>query len=137
MATAREQMKTVETELERVQGEMARLKIEEDTLKRLLAKMGSKAVPSGTPRKRAPNVKPVVLDIMESAGAVGATSAEVDMAVREKVPTVAKDTVASVLSRLKSDGALTFNGERYFHDKFRPRNAVKTILDGGVPSAYN
>jgi hypothetical protein len=58
---------------------------------------------------------------MHRAGFTGATSAEVDEAVRRQVPTVAKDTVGSVLSRLKSDGALTHDGERYYEKRFAPQ----------------
>ena len=51
----------------------------------------------------------------------GATSTEVDELVRQKVPSVAKDTVGSVLSRLKGDGALVHDGERYYDKRFAPK----------------
>lgn len=44
----------------------------------------------------------------------GITTREVDDAVRLANPSVAKDPVGSVLSRLKSDGALRFDGGRYY-----------------------
>ena len=121
MANAREQMKTIEAELHRIQAEIAKLRIEEETLRRLLAKIEGKGYVAER-KRRAPNVKPVVLDIMTKAGEVGATSTEVAEAVKEKVPEVAKDTVGSVLSRLKSDGALIYDGVRYFDSRFRSRS---------------
>ena len=120
-------MRLVEAELERVRREIVQLKIEEATYERLLQKMASEQLPAGTARVRSPNVKPMVLSVMHQVAAKGATSSEVDEIVRQNVPTVGKDTVASVLSRLKGDGALVFDGERYYEKQFAP--------DGGtIPS---
>lgn len=127
MARASEQMKMMESELERVQREIERLKVEESLLLKMLAKMrGEEPAPS---RTRSPSVKPIVIDIMRQAGAAGATTQEVDEQVREKVPSVAKDTVGSVLSRLKGDGALVYVGERYYEKQFAPKgdNPFKVV----------
>jgi hypothetical protein len=122
MATAREQMKIVEGELERIRAEIARLRAQEDVLEGVLRKYSGNDAPPAEPaaRKRSANVKPLVLEIMHQAGFVGRTSAEVDEEVRKTVPTVAKDTVGSLLSRLKADGALSFDGERYYEKQFAP-----------------
>ena len=118
MSTAREQMKMIEGELARIRAEIEKLKAQEEVLLRLQGQMsGEPVVPV---RKRSPNIKPLVLDIMARAGCTGATTSDVDKEVREKVPTVAKDTVGSILSRLKSDGALTYDGERYYEKRFTP-----------------
>lgn len=122
MASAREQMKIFESELARVRSEIEKLRIEEALLLKMLAKISGEPEPSAQPaRTRSPNVKPVVLDIMHSVGPLGATTTEVDDLVRAKIPSVAKDTVGSVLSRLKSEGALIYSGERYFEKQFAPR----------------
>jgi len=118
VASARDQMKMIEEELRRVRAEIERLRIEEALLSKMHDKMSG--VPEQPARGRAMRVKPVVLDIMKSAGAAGATSAEVDLMVRERVPNVAKDTVGSILSRLKGDGALVYDGERYYEKRFDP-----------------
>lgn len=68
---------------------------------------------------------------MKVAGVNGASSAEVDEQVRARVPTVAKDTVGSVLSRLKSDGALVYVGERYYEKGQEP----KPVVVGGTWNA--
>lgn len=120
MANARDQMKMIEAELERVRGEIEKLRVEEALLVKMLGKMSGDPT-AGKKRTRSPSVKPVVLDIMREAGANGATTAEVDRLVREKVPSVAKDTVGSILSRLKSDGALSYVGERYYEKQFAPK----------------
>ena len=121
MATARDQMKALDAKLERIQAEIQRLKAAEQALLELRAEItGDAPEVISKPRKRSPSVKPVVLDIMSHAGASGATTQEVEQRVREIVPTVAKDTVASVLSRLKSDGALVYEGERYYEKRHAP-----------------
>lgn len=122
MATAREQMKTIDAELERVRAEIAHLQTEEAILIRLRAKMGGESVEVVAPRKRSSSVKPLVLDLLRMAGSDGMTSADVGILVRERVPEVAKDTVGSVLSRLKADGALSYVGERYYEKKFAPKD---------------
>jgi hypothetical protein len=114
-------MKIIEGELAQVRAEIERLRVKEETLLGLLGKMGGESPSPSTQRKRSPNIKPLVLELMNRAGFTGATSAEVDQAVRQRVPTVAKDTVGSVLSRLKSDGALTYDGERYYEKQFAPK----------------
>jgi hypothetical protein len=118
MTTAREQMNTIKGKLATIRAEIARLKAQEEVLVELIGQEAGEAPPPA--RKRSPNIKPLVLDLMHRAGFTGATSAEVDYAVRQRVPTVAKDTVGSILSRLKADGALTYDGERYYEKQFTP-----------------
>jgi hypothetical protein len=70
-----------------------------------------------TRRTRIPNVKGTVLDIMARAGSTGRTSIEVLTEASHRSPGVSRDTISSVLSRLKSDGALRYDGMRYFDAK--------------------
>jgi hypothetical protein len=129
MARKNEQMKIIEGELAQVRAEIERLKVKEETLLSLLGKMGGEGAPPPTvQRTRSPNIKPLVLEIMHRVGFTGATTAEVDREVREKVPTVAKETVGSILSRLKSFGALTYDGVRYYEKQFTP----KPPFEGGL-----
>lgn len=120
MASAKDQMRMLQGELDRVRAEIDRLKVEEALLVKMLGKMGDQSVKKAR-RQRAPAVKPVVLDVMKDAGINGATTSEVDERVRTVVPTVAKDTVGSILSRLKGDGALTYVGERYYEKGKEPK----------------
>lgn len=120
MTTAREQMNNIKGKLASVRAEIARLRAQEEVLLELIGQDGGEPSPA-TGRKRSPNIKPLVLELMNRAGFTGATSAEVDKAVRLRVPSVAKDTVGSVLSRLKSDGALIYDGERYYEKQFAPK----------------
>ena len=121
MATPGKNMKPIDDEISRIDAEIARLQGERSGLlkaKELLTGEGNE--PARPLRRRAPSVKPVVLDVMRNAGPRGATTAEVDRHVRLAVPTVAKETVGSILSRLKSDGALVYEGDRYYDKRHAP-----------------
>lgn len=120
MATAKDQMKTIKDELDRVRVEIERLRLEEGVLSRLLAKINGEAEPVPLPRKRATNVKPLIIDIINRAAGKGATSSEVAALVQSAIPGVAKESVGSILSRLKSDGAFVYVGERYYERQFAP-----------------
>ena len=60
------------------------------------------------------NVKRAVLDIVHEAGRVGVTAAEVIDRAAAKGRELNPGSVASLLSRFKQEGALTFDGERYY-----------------------
>ena len=72
-------------------------------------------------KPRNANVKGVVLDIMVAAGPEGRTSAEVVMLAQQKLPGVVRDTISSILSRLKAAGALAHDGLRYYEARHAPR----------------
>lgn len=125
MASAKDQMKMIETELARVRNEIEKLRVEEALLVKMINRMSGIAEVELEPRQtrtRSPSVKPVVIDVVRAAGHNGVTTVEADTLVREKVPTVARDTVGSVLSRLKGDGALVYVGERYYEKSFAPKD---------------
>lgn len=123
MTTAKEQKMMIEGELTRIRADIEKLRAQEEVLLKILAQANGE-VPN-PPRKRSANIKPLVLDIMADAGFAGATTAEVDKLVRDKVPTVARDSVGSILSRLKSAGALTYDGERYYEKRFTPASPTQ------------
>jgi hypothetical protein len=131
--TKGQRMKSIDDEIARIDSEIERLKVRREAfldMKTML--VSGAATPSlSQPRKRAANVKPLVLDIMAGAGIAGATSGEVTERVNEKLPTVAKDTVGSVLSRLKADGALVYDGERYYDARYAPSKQ-----DGPPPFSF-
>lgn len=130
MANAKDQMKMLEEELGRIRSEIEKLQAQEALLVRMLGRMSGDPSLGKTGRKRSPSVKPVVLDVMREKGEEGATTAEVDELVRIKVPSVAKDTVGSILSRLKADGALAYDGERYYEKKHAPKTEPSPFDSG-------
>jgi len=120
---ANKKMEPLNEEIARLDAEIARLQGERAGLLRAKELLTGEVIAKPV-RKRASPIKPLVLDIMRHAGPQGASSSEVDAKVRERVPSVAKDTVGSVLSRLKSDGALVYVGERYYEKGQEPKPTV-------------
>ncbi len=116
-------MKVLDDDVARVDAEIARLQALREGLLRakVLISGETPATPNVDGRKRSPNIKPLILDYMKSVEARGATSIEVSAIIKERVPTVAKDSVGSILSRLKADGALAYDGERYYDARFAPK----------------
>jgi len=130
MARESKQMSVVKAQLDSVRAQIERLKVKEETLLELLRELAGEPAPVERPvRKRSPNIKPQVLAYMEQAAEKGATTSEVDETIRALNETVAKDTVGSVLSRLKSDGALVYDGERYYDKRYAPSPRP---FDGGL-----
>jgi hypothetical protein len=122
-------MKPLDEEIARLDAEILRLQAERAGLIRAKELLGGVSAEPAAPRKRASSVKPLVLDYLKAVGVKGATTAEVDATVRMMVPEVAKDTVGSLLSRLKSQGALVYEGDRYYEAKFAPslRNPFRVV----------
>lgn len=118
--TRGQKMKALTDEIARIDAEIERLRARRQAFVDALG-MTSGNIPAPAPRRRSANVKPLILDIMREADTLGATSIEVLEKVKAKVPTVAKDTVGSVLSRLKADRALSYDGERYYDIRFAPK----------------
>src|SRR5271157_116244 len=100
MSANGKKMKPIDDEIARIDAEIARLQGRREGLlqaKALMLGHGQREqelVPQkGELRKRSPNIKPLILDIMTAAASEGATSAEVSVRVKDAVPTVAKATV--------------------------------------------
>ena len=55
-----------------------------------------------------------MLEIVQEAGKVGVTTSEVMSRAGAKGRVLKANSVASMLSRFKQDGALVFDGERYY-----------------------
>lgn len=130
MATARENMKVLHDELARLTRQIEELLAEKRALERVLSLMNGdtfkaealKLAPD-LPRKRTPNVKILILELMELAGSAGMTSHDVINAAAERGQELSRDTVSSVLSRLKKDNALKYDGSKYYDARYAPKAA--------------
>lgn len=77
-----------------------------------IATMGGHALPVGG-RLRQPNVKKTVMGLVHDAASNGITALEVVDRAAGKGRTLDRNSVSSLLSRMKREGTLTFDGERY------------------------
>jgi hypothetical protein len=123
--------KPIDEEIARLEAQIARLEGMREGLLQAKALIQGQGQPATEPapkrRKRSRNIKPLIIDTMIAAAYDGATSADVSAIVREKVPSVAKYTVGCTLSRLKAEGALAFDGERYYESRFAPKSERRSF----------
>lgn len=87
---------------------------------------GEPATPEREPSKpRRGGLKETVIDLYQEAGEAGLTTNGCVLAAREKGIKLQPPSVSSTLSRLKADGVLMYDGERYRLKKFAgPRSTA-------------
>ena len=103
-------LQKLEQERSRLQRQVEALQNEIRGLDRAIALCGSDKVER---RERPKNVKATVLKIVEDAGPVGVTAAEVMAAALNRGIHLEKATVASHLSRFKFNGLVDLRDGRY------------------------
>lgn len=118
MARNTKQMQQLSGLRDRLQGQIAQtLKTLEALQNQLLgveASMKALGSPSGAAPPLRRNVKRTVMELVQEAGRAGITAAEIVERAASKGRQLAQPSVSSLLSRFKRDGALTFDGERYY-----------------------
>ena len=131
--SARANLRLLEDRRNQLRAELGAVKARLDEVESLIRAMGGEdatkpaaTLPAASPgRTRRGDLNNIVLSLCEQAAEAGLSSAEcVDRA--SKTGTALKPaSVSSLLSRLKADGVLMFDGERYRLKRFAgPRSAV-------------
>jgi len=109
-------MKAIEDAIAKLENDRARIDGQIEGLKQAL-KLSSGLVVAQEfavqRRTRRGNLKETVLDLMEEAAERGLTTDECVQKAKEKDISLVPSSVSSLLSRLKSDGLLFFDGSRY------------------------
>jgi hypothetical protein len=109
-------MKAIEDAIAKLENDRARIDGQIEGLKQAL-KLSSGLVVAQEfavqRRTRRGNLKETVLDLMEEAAEHGLTTDECVQKAKEKDISLVPSSVSSLLSRLKSDGHLFFDGSRY------------------------
>ena len=91
---------------------LADARVRLNAYEKAIAAVEGTVLPSG-PRSRQSNVKRTVMGIINDAALTGITAAEVVDRGNAMGKALEKRSVSSLLSRLKREGTLTFDGERY------------------------
>jgi len=102
-------MKDMQSRLDLIDREIEKLQAQKELI---LDMMGTTPEPEQA-RARKGSVKKVVLELLEEAGERGLNAHMTINRAKEKGFDLERGSVSSLLSRLKSDGIVVYNGEQY------------------------
>ena len=117
-----EQRKAIERQRDHLLVEIEALRNKVAGLELALSLMGAEHVHSDEPEKpkEAKGLRQTITELLREAGTTGLNSnAAVEVAQRRGVH-LDRQSVASTLSRMKRDGEVAYNGDRYRLSKFAP-----------------
>ena len=138
----RREMKKLLAEKEKLQAEMAALDEKREHLQAKIAGLDyalltlNDGVPLDPAKQGQRRVKRTILDIVNTAGSSGVTTNDVIQKAKANGRELNESSVSSLLSRLKAEGTLVFDGERYrpttskgTHPTKPPLTVVKTAAN--------
>lgn len=129
MAARQTNMKLLQERRDRLRADIDALRARLDEVESLIRLMSGDAPRETAPTAAKPrrgDLKDVVLSLYDEAGEAGLSSAEcVAAAAEKKGVALQASSVSSLLSRLKADDVLMYDGERYRLKKFAgPRSSA-------------
>lgn len=114
-------MKLLEEALAEKRQQMQKLQIEMATIESLIRRHnGEPAVVEFSGRRRRSNVKGMLLDMLKEVGPGGLNAAKAVEISEQRGEPLERNTVSSLLSRLKADGVVTYDGTFYRLTEFMP-----------------
>jgi hypothetical protein len=132
MQSLQERLDSILRDLDRATREVEKIKAQESLIRDMIRE--AKGEPKARLRAPRSNVKQTVLDMLERAGAVGINAAmAVEQAAQQGV-SLERGTVSSLLSRLKNEGIVTFEGGVYRLTNLKPEAQKVTPLRGPLTS---
>lgn len=129
MSTRVANLRVLEDRRVQLRAELGTVKARLDEVENLLRIMGGEGTPepliATSGRTRRGDLNNIVLSLCEQSGEAGLSSAECVERAGKAGTTLKPASVSSLLSRLKADGVLMFDGERYRLRRFAgPRSAT-------------
>ena len=131
-------MKMLEERRRQIDAEINQLMIRRAEIDLMLARSRGEAdsTPTNEPPRRRRNVKKTVMEMIDMAGSAGVTAAEIVDRARTIGRELDRGSVSSLLSKFKAQGALTFDGERYYAaSKAPPADPPPLRIVNGVREA--
>jgi hypothetical protein len=98
-----------------------------------MATVTGTSVPPGPRRRTRRNVKGTVMDMIVEAGTAGVTAHEIVDKAAAGGRLLDRPSVSSLLSRLKREGVLSFDGERYHQTSAREVENSPSLKIVGAP----
>lgn len=123
-------MNDIRTRLDRVRREIEKLKAQESLL---LEMLDESPAPKQT-RAAKGSVKTTVLDLLEEVGRSGLNAATAVDLAKTKGVELERGSVSSLLSRLKTDEIVTYDGSAYRLKKFTEMPGVTPLRTSGERS---
>lgn len=111
MARMSNQMKMLNDRLEQVRREIEKLKANDAMLLDMIGEVSGE--PKVKSRARRSNVKQTVLALLEQVGATGLNAALAVELAAQSGTSLERGTVSSLLSRLKNEGVVVYDGTVY------------------------
>ncbi|PTE07441.1 hypothetical protein [Mesorhizobium helmanticense] len=120
-------MKMIQEELTAKEEQLRILQAEINLLRSLLARANGDPDPT-VARKRAPrsNVKNLILALLQETGTAGLNAAIAVEMAEKRGQKLERGSASSLLSRLKSDGTITYDNDRYRLKGIEPENPNST-----------
>lgn len=125
-------MKALEARLDGVMREIEKLQAQADLLRDMMRE--AKGEPKTKPRAPRSNVKQTVLDLLEESGADGINATGAVETAAQRGMSLERGTVSSLLSRLKNEGVVVYDGSVYRLERFKPETGpnVHTFRTSGA-----
>jgi hypothetical protein len=117
MARGSEMLALMKERRSQLDTEINQLMVRRAEIDLMIARLTDGEVTTGSPSDppaRRRNVKRTVMELVNVAGSSGITATEVIERARSLGRELDRASVASLLSKFKGDGVLTFDGERYY-----------------------
>jgi len=115
MAARNQNMKALEALREQLKADIARLQNQLDGVEMSIRAVNGEVSSGRQTRVRAPrsNIKRYLLDLLKEAGAQGLNAAMAVETASKRGEQLERGTVSSLLSRLKGDGVVSYDGSVY------------------------
>lgn len=124
--------------LNRLQSEMEVVKAVIETLESILRRAsGQPDTITPRPRARTANVKGLLIDLLREVGPLGLNAASAVEMAQKREKRIERGTASSLLSRLKADGVVAYDGTVYRLMEFMPGRPTSAPAPQGPVLAYH
>lgn len=118
-------IRVIQGEISDKENQIRKLEVELAALRSVLSKTTGEPDPSVKLRAPRSQNKELVLSMLEEVGKSGLNAALIVEMAEKRKQTVERGSISSLLSRLKNDGVLTYDGQKYRLKDSTPSNSER------------